>query len=271
MFHNLLKIVFIYLPMAALLTLAGCARTPWVGSIDEDQFPAGERNFNDMLVASRQCEPSLDGELLVTWSSALETVSFSGYFQLLLPTLFKFTTYNPLGQPLFAFASDGKSFQSVNSVSKKFIGGSLRSYGIRHDLPPTFIHGQWGYWLTGRLVIPASYVLEIRNDSEDRGLWYAVAASENASLPNEYILIDTSNRRVLERIIMDKKGKQLACMTYDNWQAIGECDQPLSITVAGLSFGTRADLALSELEATSFVGKDFRIPYPPSYFRQYWP
>ncbi|NNK93571.1 MAG: hypothetical protein HKP41_04385 [Desulfobacterales bacterium] len=70
---------------------------------------------------------------------------------------------------------------------------------------------------------------------------------------------------------MDRKGKQLASMTYDNWHAIGECDQPLSITVAGLSFGTRADLALSELEATSFVGKDFRIPYPPSYFRQYWP
>jgi len=271
MLYNLPRIFFIYLPVAALLALAGCARTPWGGIIDEGQVSAGEQRFFGMLAESRQCAPSLDGELMVTWSNALETVSFSGYFQLLLPTLFKFTTYNPLGQPLFAFASDGKSFQSVNSISKKFIGGSLRSYGIRHDLPPTFIHGQWGYWLTGRLVIPASYVLEIRNDSEDRGLWYAVATSEGASLPDEYVLLDTSHKHVLQRIIMDRKGRKLASLAYNDWQAIGGCDQPLSISVAGLSFGTRADLKMSDLEATPFVGKDFRIPYPPSYFRQYWP
>ena len=168
-------------------------------------------------------------------------------------------------------ARDGQSFQSINTAKKTFLEGSLSSFAIRHDIPPIFLAGQWGSWITGRPLSSATHILEIRDDVEARGIWFGVSDTAETTQPQEYVLLDISREKLIKRIIMDPKGNRLATISYGNWQNIDGCNQPLNITISGLTFGAEAHLELSDVRRAHLQPEDFNITVPPTYSQQFMP
>jgi hypothetical protein len=239
--------------------------------LDGDDYTAHKQDFSDYLAGMENCSTEFDGSAAVTWSDALKTVAFSGFFQAGLPSFIRFTALNPLNQPFFAVASNGEWFQSVDTSRNLYSAGSLRSYGIRHNLPPAFLQGEWGAWLSGRPPSSADHVQAVHRDRDDRGIWISVAKNAEAPYPIEHLLLDLAEQRMKERILLDSKGKTTATISYDNWQSVGNCQQPSSISISGLSFGATAQIDLSEIMPATLSEESFSLPVPRSYRRQILP
>jgi len=238
--------------------------------VDEENFNAYKQEFSQYLAHQERCSSGFDGSAIVTWSHSLKSVAFSGFFQAEIPSLLRFTALNPLNQPLFAVASNGEWFQSVDVSRKLYSTGSLRSYGLRHNLPPAFLQGEWSGWLSGRVPISAPYVQSIHRDQGDRGIWFSVAKKADAEYPVEHLLLDLTEQKMRERILLDGQEKT-ATITYDNWLSIGSCQQPSSISITGLSFGATAQINLSEIRPAELTKDSFVLPVPTGYRRQLLP
>ena len=183
----------------------------------------------------------------------------------------QFTALSPLNQPLFALSSNGSWFQSLDVSKKTFRKGSLRAFAIRHEIPHTFVSGEWGAWLTGRPLSTAPFVIGIADDTENRGIWFSVAGNSEAIYPIEHTLVDLEEQNIVERAVVDDQGKIAAAISYGNWHALDHCAQPMRIRISGLSFGAEAELRFSDVQESVLSDDTFNLPIPAGYMRQFLP
>ena len=257
--------------LLGILFFSGCTGKPFGSAVNQDLRPSLESKYNQFATAAAVCPSSFDGEIIINWKHSLKTISFSGFFQTMLPSSFRLSVLNPLGQPLFAAASNGKFFQAVDTTKKIFTTGRLRSYALLHDISDSFISGEWGLWLAGRPPAETLAVTEIYNDPEGKGIWFVVKDPVSNESPREYILLDVNGNKMLERVILGKKGTMEATITYNKWRVLDECLQPQEISITGLSFGAEAQLSLSDLQKAELTSENFKIPVPPNYLRNILP
>lgn len=195
-----------------------------------------------------------------------------GYFQLISPSLIKLIVSNPFGQPVLILTSDQKSFQLINTFKKKYIAGSVYSYGLLNDIPLALLKGNWQEWTRGTISIDPSTITDIREDGVNRGIWIT-AESRTAGDPlKTHLLIAPGEGVLLSRIIEKSKGDRLAEITYDDWQSVGTCRQPYTIKVSGLEYQTEIAIKLSDVRIAEKVNKDaFRLTAPANYLQQIIP
>ena len=120
----------------------------------------------------------LEGDLLIFYQNPLEKKAFSGFLQFSMPSSFKFVMANPFGQPVLVIAGDQESFQAIDTLEKKLSGGSLRSFGLRNDIPAYFLKSDWGSWLTGRNQFSSQAITDIREDRDSKGIWLTFKSKE---------------------------------------------------------------------------------------------
>lgn len=257
--------------LLAVVALSACARRPFGLAFEGDEYFRLEQRFTSYQSSFSPCPASFDGEVIVEWSHSLNRTSFSGYFKTLLPNSLQFTALSPLNQPLYALSSNGNWFQSVDVTKRIFRKGSLRSFAIRHEIPITLLAGEWGAWLAGRPLSTAPYVINIHADSDNRGIWFAVADGPDKTIPKEFTLVNLDDQRIIERAIADSQGKTEAVIRYEEWQTIGACLQPMKLSLSGLSFGAEATMKFGDIQQANLREADFNLPIPPGYKRQFLP
>ena len=74
--------------------------------------------LNTMQERDATCAPCLDGDAILSMENHLDAKALSGYVKFMLPESVKFIASNPLGQPLFALASDGVRFETLNTTDR---------------------------------------------------------------------------------------------------------------------------------------------------------
>ena len=133
------------------------------------------------------------------------------------------------------------------------------------------MRGHWFAWLTGRPLTEETTIRAVREDPGGRGSWLEIAGSAETDSPLEHVLLELSGNRIIERIIVAEDGSSLATISYGSWETISGCEQPMAIGVSGLSFGATADFLFSDLREAEFEPRDFNLPFPPGYSRQFLP
>lgn len=269
--HNIYQKTWYWLLCLFVVSLSGCAHKPIGPSFEGDEYSRLEERYISHQNSYDSCPKSFDGEVIVHWNHSLKRTSFAGYFKTLLPNFLQFTALTPMNQPLLALSSDGKWFQSVDVTKRLFRKGSLQSFAIRHEMPITIVAGEWGAWLAGRPLSTAPHVLTIHSDRDNRGIWFSVAANPDTVIPQENTLVNFDNQRITERSILNEKGKIEAVISYEDWQAVGQCSQPMRISISGLSFGAEATLIFSDMRQADLSNDDFNLPIPAGYTRQFLP
>lgn len=254
-----------------LLLFSGCASHPWGDLVDEEQNTRLFSVYTQIVENNRGCSSAYDGELVATLDTPVQSTSMNGYFQILYPTYIKFVVNNPLGQPLFGVSAKGSWFQVLNIPDKTYSLVSHRSYALRNDIPMSFLGGNWFDWITGRPLAAKVKILEIRSDQEMRGTWFMIGTTDDEPRLLEHILVDVEKKLLAERVVIDQEGKPLANLLYSDWDKATGCMLPMSISISGLSFGARADLAFSEVKRTKLGPKDFSLPYPRGFAKKIMP
>jgi outer membrane lipoprotein-sorting protein len=257
-----------FLCLVLLFLGDGCARKPWSEQADDNQALAVRRIVDEKQITDDLCPSTLDAEVSVSWKTTMETKSFSGFLQLKLPSYVKFVTTNPLGQTIAALVSDGESYNSINTINKQFLSGSLSTLAIQNDIPQELLTGRWGSWLSGRLAIPPSMeIADMRQDTAARGIWIFLADPKNPRSGKEYILIDPTSKRLIIRQLMDKEDNLIARIEYNDWQQGKGCGQPTLFHISGLSMGSEITLRLADIITDKVLTeKDFILKPPPGYF-----
>ncbi len=262
--------MFYIFPLLLFLLISGCAIKPWEAPMEGETFDDSLKVIIALAKEQETCDQSFDGDLSLFYTGPFDKEAISGYLQFSLPSSYKFIVTNPFGQPMFMIAGNNSSFQIINTNDKKYLAGSLRSFFIRNHIPLAFLSGNWGEWLTGRNTMRGAEITAIRQDKEARGLWVTVEYTNGKKTTTSHLLLDTENRRYLERLLEDKKGDIVARITYGNKRADTPCQQPLAITLSGLDYGVTIDLILSDIQFTN-EQKKYSLPIPKGYIRQFMP
>ncbi len=263
----LLCVVFLVLTWTA-----GCAKKPWTTDIGEDRSKEVGKTLQAMQERDDACAPCLEGDAIVSMENHMEAKALSGYITFMLPDSVKFIAANPLGQPIFALASDGVRFETLNTTSRTYMAGSLQSYALLHDIPPAFLSGSWAEWLMGRIDKGEKEAMVMQGDADSRGVWISFKQKADGDQTTTHLLIDSKEALLRSRILEDAQGKILAEITYDDWQKAGACRQPGQIHMSRLAFGGEVSLKLSRVEASDLCQpRDFFLPVPAGYQRQFLP
>lgn len=250
----------------------GCAKKPWTTDIGPDRSKEVRKVLKTMQERDASCASCLDGDAVVAMENHLETKVLGGYVKLMLPDSVKFIASNPLGQPLFALASDGVRFETLNTTNRTYTAGSVQSYALLHDIPTAFLSGSWAEWLTGRIGTGRMEGLAILGDADSRGVWVSFKERAGGQETTTRLLIDAGKAQLLSRILEDAKGNILAEIAYDAWQQMDGCPQPGQILMTRLTFGAQVSLKLSDVQASDLCRvHDFILPVPAGFQRQFLP
>jgi hypothetical protein len=259
------------LPLLVVLTLSGCATTtPWTSLLEGEQKNAVETAFMEFAVAQERCRPSWDAEVEIGWSSSVRNLSTSAYCRMLEPAYLKFIVSNPLGQPLRVIATNGTTYRDLNTVGRTIVGGGLRSWAVRHDLPLNLVKGTWLDWIGGRSSAAVAQIDDIRLDSQNRGAWLSIAGADSEVI-KEHILFDWENHKIIERILLDEQNRPFATLAYLEWQEIDQCLYPVVTSIDGLPMGGQLSLSFSDIRQSEFVPSDFNVDVPREYLKTWLP
>lgn len=254
------------------LTCFGCAQKPWTSPLDDKQAETTIDFLRLLSSRTESCPKGIDGEITLSYQNPVDRQSVNGYFQILFPSFIKLVVSNPLGQPVFLIASDQDTFKLVNTLQRKYIAGSVHSFGLLHDIPPVLLAGDWVNWIRGTTDVDPSNITEIREDREHRGIWVSIQEKTNNSLQKSHLLIDPDKNRLLSRIIEDEEGSVFTKITYDDWATVGICRQPHLIEVTGLEYNSELKITLSDVLNADYLDKDdFSFTAPAGYVKQLLP
>ncbi len=253
-----------------LFCLTGCATKPWVGSLGTDQAEATALLVDTLAARDEACGATLEGDIALFYKTPFDKKAVNGFLQFSLPSSFKFVLANPLGQPLLAIAGDQQSYQVINTLDRRYLAGTVRSFGIRHDISSDFLDGEWGDWLMGRNSLRGREITTILHDRDNRGVWVGLKAQSEDGSGTEHLLVDPDRQLYLARVIEDRDQRIITEITYEEWAAGGKCHQPLNIYIKGLDYGSEIHIKLSNTAVTS-ERQTYRLPVPPGYMKQFLP
>ncbi|WP_457576410.1 hypothetical protein [Desulfomarina sp.] len=258
-----------------LLLLSGCAHHPWTTPIEDEQNLKATQLLKSLDQKSRSCEQAIDGDISILYKNLFDKKLISGYFQLYYPSSLKFIVTNPFGQTLLAFAVIERRFQLINTFERRYIKGNTYSYGMLHNIPPILTQGTWDEWLRGTVHLTGGDIIDLRNDTEKRGLWITIRrkkADHTVAGGLTHLLVDPEKTLLLSRILENNRGKIVGEITYGDWKTIGDCHQPQTIGITGLDYSTAIDLKLSNIAiADGLTEEDFHLKAPADYVRQIIP
>jgi hypothetical protein len=263
-----------WLPFSLLLllslTFSGCAGRPWTTPLEGDRFNEASQLIDSLVLENQSCGQSFDGDLALFYADPLERKALGGFLQFSIPGSYKFVVANPFGQTVLAVAGDQKSYQAVIVPEQKYLAGSIRSFGLRHDLPAEILGGPWGDWLTARNQRPSNTISAIREDKSTRGLWISFRHNKTEPAGMSHLLLEPLSKLPLSQILENSTGKIVAEVTYGDWMTQGKCHQPQEINITGLDYGIDIRLKLSNVRLTS-EAKQYSLPVPSGYIQQLLP
>ncbi len=256
----------------SVLLLSACAQKQWREPLGENEEKAARRMLAVLHEKQNNCPQSIDTELNATWKSRISDGGINGYLQILLPSSIKLIAVNPLGQPLYAFATNGHRFQTVNVTEGVYKHGRVSTFVRKHSLPKSILHDEWGRWLTGKVPFEEEQLLPLRQDASLRGFWISRELEKSTYFAGEYLLIEPNGRRLLERVATDKDGHQVARVIYKTWTEIGNCPVPTSVEIQSPSYGTTIQIEMKEIQTDKiFTAKDISLKPPRGFLQQYYP
>lgn len=270
--NRISKILISLVCLFLVFFITGCAPKQWGDPLGEVQ----EKSMRQLLVDEQEkknnCSCCLDAELILTWASQLYSGSLNGYIQVFLPSSVKMVALNPLGQPLFAFATDGTKFQAINAVKGVYKYGRLATFTRRFGIPDHVLNGEWGQWLTGNITYTEDQLTELHQDISSRGVWLTIEKKEGLGTTREYILYDPTRKLLLQRIILDQDGHKVANIDYTAWQNQKVCPLPTSLQVSGISFGVTINIEMKDILTDQAFSEDtFFLKLPEGYLQQRYP
>lgn len=248
------------------LVVGGCAGRPWTDPLQETEVEKIARQVDTLTARDGACGKTLEGDLLLFYQSPLEKIKLEGFFQFSMPSSYQFLLTNPFGQPVLIIAGDKDSFQTMNTLSKKYMLGTLQSFGLRNNIPNSFLRSDWATLLTGRFHFSSRSIIDIRDDREARGVWLSFKDQTGVA----HLLFDRQSEVFSIYILENDKGKKIAEITYANRMAADNCRQPQDITIAGLDYNTEIHLSLENVQISK-EQKSYQLRPPPGYNRQYMP
>ncbi len=256
--------------LLAALIFSGCAGKPWTTALDGNRFDETSQLVDSLALDNQSCGQSLDGDLALFYADPLGKKALGGYLRFSMPGSYKFVVANPLGQTVLAIAGDQKSYQAINVPEKKYLAGSIQSFGLRHNIPPEILGGPWGEWLTARNQRPSNTIATIREDKKGRGVWISFRHSKSEPAGMSHLLLEPVSKFAISHILEDSEGRVVAEVTYGDWIHQGACRQPQEINITGLDYGIDIRLKLSNIRLTS-EAKHYPLPIPPGYIQQFMP
>ncbi len=250
------------------LLLAGCAKKPWTEPLRESETDSVSQLVDSLAARDAACGDTLVGDIILFYQNPFEKKALDGFLQFSMPSSYKFVMTNPFGQPVLIIAGDQVSFEAINTLEKEYFKGSLRSFGLRNNIPGYFLKSNWGSLLTGRNKLSSKSITDIRGDRDSRGIWLTFQNKEQKGF--NHLLLDRNQEVYPVRILEDGKGKEIAKITYSNWVTMGQCRQPQEINITGLDYGTDIQIKLSDVLITN-EKRTYKLSPPPGYFQQYLP
>ncbi len=249
--------------------ISGCAKKPWKDRLEDEQYKGAYSLAEQILIENRGCEKGLRADLLLQYTTPVDTARLSGFLLYSPPTSYKFVVSNPLGQPVFLIAGNQKKYQYINTLEQMFIAGGMTSFALRNKLPIHFMQGRWYDWLTGKNTIPLERLTDLHTDGEERGIWMTFEDGSGAGNIS-HILVDPERHTIRVHLLETAKKKPLARIEYDDYMEIDGCRQPRTVSVSGLPYGTQITLELSRIEFFERPA-NYNLKPPRGYLQQYRP
>jgi hypothetical protein len=273
MLWKIYKPLFTYIRQALTVLLVpfllgGCASKPWTEPLLETQADTAIQLIDAVIARDAACGGTLEGDIVLFYQNPLEKKAFSGFLQFSMPSSFKFVVENPFGQPILLIAGNQESFQAIDTLSQKFLSGSIRSFGLRNNIPTYFLKSNWASWLTGRILFSSQTITDIRDDRDAKGIWFTFQSEELTGV--HHLLLDPDQKVILAHIMENQHGKTVAEVRYDDWLTQGTCRQPQEINITGLDYGTNIHIKLSNVLISDEI-KTYQLQPPAGYIRQYTP
>jgi len=269
------KIKGIILPLCCVLSLlSGCAQQRWKEPLAEDETSNIVLLINNLQETHNSCPESLDADARIFWKSPAADSGMIGYLQISSPSYIKYIITNPLGMMIYAFASDGETFQILNTFKYQHIRGNIRSLITRQKLPLVLAEGDWFSYLSGRLPPYPLKIQQVTRDASDQTVWALLARSESSKTDDQrWIHIDPQQQKLLGYLFLDTSGKTLAEISYEKQENNGEnCKPKEKITITELPWGSEIRIELQDIStATQFNQSDFTLPVPRDYYKQLQP
>lgn len=258
-----------------IFILTGCARQRWSEPLQEAESQEITEIVTTMQEANKSCPDSLDADARIFWESPLADSGIVGFLQLLSPSFMKFIVTNPLGMPIYAFASNGKTFQTLNTTERQHIRGNVRTLAIRKELPLILAQGDWFAFLSGHLPSHSLKIEKITKDTIDQTVWLMLSQSDgNKTSDEQWVHLDTAKRKLLGYLFLDKNGNTIAEISYEE-QKMGKdgCFSPeKKIQITDLPWGAEIRIELQDIRTDrQFNSSDFTLPQPAGYFKQLQP
>lgn len=269
--HEFVRQALLLLPFALFFT--GCAYKPWTAPLQTKQAEATAQLIDSLAARDVACGKTLEGDLALFLETPLGNMALSGFLQFSLPSSYKFVVTNPLGQPLLAVAGNQEWFQAINAPRKKYMEGSINSFGVRNKIPELFLAGSWGEWITGRNFLGSQAITHIRHDRSTRGIWVTFQNKNSNQTVTEHLLLAPEEELIIARILENREGKKVAQIDYANWMPQRSCRQPLDINITGLEYGSNIRITLSDVLLFDEVSS-YRLPTPSGtsgYIKQFMP
>jgi len=268
------RALFLWIPLFLILIITGCARQRWTEPLQEDESRRVSELITAMQDTNKTCPKGFDADAIISWKSPVTDTAVQGYLQLLSPSSVKFIVSNPLGMPIYAFASDGNTFQILDTSKRQHIRGNVRNLAFRKELPIILAQGDWFSFLSGQLPSQAIYAEQISKDTTNETVWVRFPKSEKIKTADEqWVNLDPGQRKVLGYLFLDRSGETIAEISYENKKEDVNClSGEKKIRVTDLPWGAEIEIELHDIRTDdSFSEADFSLPVPVGYFKQLQP
>ncbi|MGL1930205.1 MAG: hypothetical protein OCC45_00390 [Desulfotalea sp.] len=249
-------IPYIILTILSLL-LTSCSQKPWLsGTIDH---PGVDIRLPE-IIKKHSNNISIDGTAQIIINTPINHKTVNGYFAILTPDHIKFIVSSPLGQPVYILTENSNHWQLIDVLSGGYQKEESSKLLASQDMPKSLAKINLSTIITGGVSDNFQPPFIIRQDKNDRGLWYTSAG--------ESILISLDNLQIVSRLL-EYDGEKIE-INYAGRQNIQtsptkEVSIPSKTVITGLDYGAKITINLDKIKGRDISENSFLIK-PPAHF-----